>query len=74
MGGLPRPNCQTKLIAPRSVNAQRWDEWLTARGYPPQDKIEHRHLDTGQCEMPVASAPDKIQMVSHRIALAGLSS
>lgn len=68
--GLPRPNCQTKLVTPGSIEAQRWDERFAAKGYPPLARIGRRDLDTGQYEMPVMSALDKFQDVPHSIALA----
>ena len=30
--GLPKPKCHTANVAPGSVTAERWDEWLKAEG------------------------------------------
>ena len=67
--GLTKPKCPSKLVAPQSVEAQRWDDWLTSNGYPPLARIGHQDLDSGHYEMPVTSAPDKSQTVPYRIAL-----
>lgn len=67
--GLPRPDCQARLVKPGSVAAVAWDEWLTARGYPPLERIGHREFMTGHFEMPVTAAPDKSDTVAHGIAV-----
>lgn len=65
--GLKRPRVLTKLVAVGSVEAQLWDEWLAAKGYPPLSRIGHRI--EGQFEMPVTAAPEESNAIGYRIAL-----
>lgn len=67
--GLPRPTCATKLVTPESAEAQRWDDWLAERGYPPLARIGQRDLVTSHYEMPVTCAPDRSNTVAHGIAV-----
>lgn len=65
--GWRKPTCATKLIAPQSDEADKWDESLEARGYPPLAQIGLQF--DGQYEMPVTAAPTTAENIAHRIVI-----
>jgi hypothetical protein len=64
---LPMPTCPTIFVLPGSVTANRWDDWLTAKGYPTLACIGK--LIDGKYLMPTTSAPSRSEPAAYRIAL-----
>ena len=64
--GLKQPSCMTVAVTPGSWAHERWDEWLTAEGFPPLEKIGHRRA--GFFVMPITVAPGRDDAVPYGIA------